>query len=209
MFLEQNYDFQADNKLCNVDKHPVCVWLRFERYGVVFGSTLSQRRSIHNRASSTIQFASSEPDGWRGKEVVLQYRRVEFYCRPETATYVYEEVALVYQFIGTMQHDQHIGARLTTVLSLSSSCIFIPTKSIICLCGILRDEVPDSAPGVEHFYGFGELSYRERLREEKLIQNKGMCIYILNWNFKNHMKMEDLIELDDDGFSEDDLDCNC
>ena len=105
-----------------------------------------------------------------------------------------------------MQHDPHIGARLTTVLSLSSSCIFIPTKSIICLCGILRDEVPDSAPGVEHFYGFGELSYRERLREEKLIQNKGMRIYILNWNFKNHTKMEDLIELDDDdhGFSEDD-----
>src|SRR5947207_6667342 len=107
-----------------------------------------------------------------------------------------------------MQHDQHIGARLTTVLSLSSSCIFIPTnlKSIICLCGILRDEVHDSAPGVEHFYRFGELSYREWLREEKLIQNKGMRIYILNWNFKKHTKMEDLIELDDDdhGFSEDD-----
>ena len=87
-----------------------------------------------------------------------------------------------------MQHDQYIGARLTTVLSLSSSCIFIPTKSIICLCGILRDEVPDSAPGVEHFYGFGELSYRERLREEKLTKNKGMHIYILNRNFKNHTK---------------------
>ena len=59
---------------------------------------------------------------------------------------------------------------------------------------------------MEHFYGFGELSYRERLREEKLIQNKGMRIYILNRNFKNHTKMEDLIELDDDdhGFSEDD-----
>ena len=75
--------------------------------------------------------------------------------------YVYEEVALVYQFIGAMQHDQHIGARLTTVLSLSSSCIFIPTKSIICLCDILCDEILDSSPGVEHFYRFDELSYRE------------------------------------------------
>ena len=105
-----------------------------------------------------------------------------------------------------MQHDQHIGARLTTVLLLNSSCIFIPTKFIICLCGILRDEVPDSAPGVEHFYGFGELSYREQLREKKLIQNKSIYIYILNQNFKNHMKIEDLIELDDDdhSFSEDD-----
>src|SRR5204862_6918742 len=109
---------------------------------------------IHNRASSTIQFASSEPDGQRGEEVVLQYELVEFYCRSEMATYIYEEVALVYQFISTMQHDQHIGARLTKVLSLSSSCIFIPTKSIICFCSILHDEVPDSAPGVEYFYRF-------------------------------------------------------
>ena len=32
-----------------------------------------------------------------------------------------------------------------------------------------------------------------------------MSIYILNQNFKNHMKIEDLIELNDDdhGFSED------
>ena len=121
-------------------------------------------------------------------------------------TYVYEKVALVYQFISTMQHDTHIEAKLTTVLSLSSSYIFISIKFIICLCSILCDEVLDSAPGVEHFYKFSELSYREQLREEKLIQNKGMRIYILNRNFKNHTKMEDLIELDDDdhGFSEDD-----
>ena len=64
--------------------------------------------------------------------------------------------------------------------------------------------MPDNALGMEYFYRFGELSYREQLREEKLIQNKGMRIYILNQNFKNYMKMEDLIELDDDdhGFSE-------
>ena len=205
IFLEQNYDFQVDNELYNVNKHSVCVWPRFEWYSIVFGPTLSQWRSIHNRVSSTIQFASSEPDDQGDKKVILQYRCVEFYYHSEIAIYVYEEVALIYQFISTMQHDQHIGARLTTVLSLSSSCIFIPTKFIICLCDILRDEVPDSAPGVKHFYEFDELSYREWLREEKLIQNKGIRIYILNQNFKNHTKMEDLIELDDDdhGFSED------
>ena len=40
-FLEQNYDFQADNELYNVNKYLVCVWPRFEQYGIVFGSTLS------------------------------------------------------------------------------------------------------------------------------------------------------------------------
>ena len=58
--------------------------------------------------------------------------------------------------------------------------------------------MPDSAPGVEHFYRFGKLLYREQLREKKLIQNKSIYIYILNQNFKNYMKIEDLIKLDDD-----------
>ena len=85
-----------------MNKYPVYVWLRFKWYGVVFDSTLLQWRLIHNWASSTIQFASSESDSWGSEEVILWYRYIEFYYYLKIAMYVYKKVASVYQFIGIM-----------------------------------------------------------------------------------------------------------
>jgi hypothetical protein len=98
-----------------IDTRSLRFWRRFERFGVIFGSDLSQRRIDVNRASHMVQFSERYASDTPGEEeIFLQYGRVKYYVELP----IVGVLALVVNFRGEKHWDPADGHRLTTIESV-------------------------------------------------------------------------------------------
>jgi hypothetical protein len=121
------------------------VYPRYERYGVVYGSDLSQRKGDVTRASNLICFKEMIADGRRGETLRLRYGRVRFFLpNNDTGLLLY-----VTRFPPANHEDAEDGTgnRIVTINAVEGPDVLVSEQDILYLIGILTDNNPPSPQG--------------------------------------------------------------